>query len=228
MRQFMARSLAPTSRIAGITLAETLIAGVLGVLVIFAGGFAWQTNTATDRRMAEAAKQRNYLNLAFDFMETEIRSARHLYLNMALSATAQCNSSDRRPILSLEIPKASGGFFAVTYAIQSVSASQIWQGPYAIYRCGPSFSNDGNYTEASGQRADLLIDGIASQADLRQVSGLCAALSFDATQPQMALVKAELLQSERLASLAIGVVTRPNHGEQTVICEHRQVAARSQ
>ncbi|WP_338429559.1 hypothetical protein VZF83_08910 [Synechococcus elongatus IITB3] len=212
---------------AGFTVAELLVGSVLGVIVILAGGFVLSTNLSTDRRVAELSKQRNQLNLALEFISSEIRRSRRIVLNTDLTASTQCRNSNRQPILSLEVPKESGGFHTITYAVQPIASNHIWQGPHAIYRCGPSFTSDGRYTENSSQQADVLLDGIASQADLNAAVEACAELATTRRSSHTAAVHAELLESQRLASLLIGLVVHPNRGEQQVICDSRLVTPRS-
>lgn len=214
-----------TSSTAGLTVTELLVSGLLGLIIVLAGGFVLKTNLSSDRRAAELSKQRNQLGLALDFMSSEMRQSRRIVLNTDLTATAQCNTSTRKPILSLEIPRPSGGFYTVTYAVQAITAQHVWQGPHAIYRCGPSFNSDGRYTENSSQFGDLLIDGVANQADLRTAPGLCSAIA--ASRNHSAAIQADLSESQRLASVLIGVVSRPNRGEQQVICDSRLATPRS-
>lgn len=212
---------------AGFTVPELLISGLLGLIVVLAGGFILNINLSTDRRVSELSKQRNNLSFTLDFISREIRQSRRIVLNDDLTANAQCKTSNRQPILSLEIPRDSGGFHIITYAVQPMSSSQIWQGPHAIYRCGPSFTAEGRYTDNSTQQADLVIDSVANQDALGTAAGACAALGTQPNPHHSAAVQADLLESQRLASLLIGLVVRPNQGEQQVICDHRLVAPRS-
>ncbi|ABB58621.1 PilW family protein [Synechococcus elongatus] len=210
---------------AGFTVSELLVSGLLGLIIVLAGGFVLKTNLSSDRRAAELAKQRNQLGLALDFMSSEMRQSRRIVLNADLTATAQCNTSTRKPILSLEIPRPSGGLYTVTYAVQAITPQHIWQGPHAIYRCGPSFNSEGRYTENSSQFGDLLIDGVANQVNLNTTSEICRAIA--ANRNHTAAVQADLSESQRLASIMIGVVSRPNRGEQQVICDSRLATPRS-
>ncbi|WP_338460760.1 hypothetical protein [Synechococcus elongatus] len=134
---------------AGFTVAELLVGSVLGVIVILAGGFVLSTNLSTDRRVAELSKQRNQLNLALEFISSEIRRSRRIVLNTDLTASTQCRNSNRQPILSLGVRRA---FIQLLMLFNQSHPIISWQGPHAIYRCGPSFTSDGRYTRIPASR----------------------------------------------------------------------------
>lgn len=134
---------------AGFTLIELLVAIAITTIVVSFTG--WGVVAITQRNKQEKAEteRRVELNRALDFIADEVRQAKPIATNASanLSTVAKgFDSSGKTPILTLQIPGVSQ---RVIYYLQS--ASSPWLGPNVIYRWGPNFDSNGQYTNASNE-----------------------------------------------------------------------------
>lgn len=153
---------------AGITLVEVLVAGVIGVLVVLAGGYALVTNLRVDRELSSAAAQRNLQTRALEFISSEVRQANLIY---APDNTPNlCGSYTR--VLGLRTT-VSGSNRDIVYAVGN--ASTPWRGDRVLYRCGPPIDTaTGRYGTGSNVE-EVILDGLSS-ATLAANSNGCGAV----------------------------------------------------
>lgn len=132
----------------GFTLVELMVAMLITSFVISATGFGLVTITNRDKREKAETERRVELNRALDFIADEVRQAKPI----ATDADADLdkvapgfNPSDKTPVLTLQIPDVKQ---RVIYYIASPPSDSVWLGPKVIYRWGPNFNNNGQYTNA--------------------------------------------------------------------------------
>jgi prepilin-type N-terminal cleavage/methylation domain-containing protein len=132
----------------GFTLVELMVAMLITSLVISATGFGLVSITNKDKREKAETERRVELNRALDFIADEVRQAKPIATDASadLSTIAPgFDSTDKTPVLTLQIPDVKQ---RVIYYIASPPSNSVWLGPKVIYRWGPNFGNNGQYTNA--------------------------------------------------------------------------------
>ncbi|WP_126147383.1 PilW family protein [Synechococcus elongatus] len=153
---------------AGITLVEVLVAGIIGVLVVLAGGYALVTNLRVDRELSSAAIQRNLQTRALEYISSEVRQANLIY---APNNTPNLCSSYTR-VLGLQTT-VNGSNRNIVYAVGN--ANNPWRGDRVLYRCGPPIdTSTGRYSSGSDVE-EVILDGLSS-ATLAANSNGCGAV----------------------------------------------------
>jgi prepilin-type N-terminal cleavage/methylation domain-containing protein len=131
----------------GFTLVELLVAILITSIVISITGFGVAAITERSKREKAETERRVELNRTLDFIADEIRQAKPIASNASANLSTVApgfNSTGKTPVLTLQIPGVSQ---RVIYYL--ASSSSPWLGPNVIYRWGPSFNNNGQYTNAS-------------------------------------------------------------------------------
>jgi len=159
----------------GFTLVELLVAIAITGIVIGASGFGLVSILQANKRAEAATERRTELNRALDFISEEVRMASYIEPSVSdsfnasttapkFSETKSCNnSSDGLDcVLILKIPNIGGANNeSIVYYV--APAASPWIGPRVIYRWGPPFDANGNYTHANdvtGWQHRPLIDSI--------------------------------------------------------------------
>jgi type II secretory pathway pseudopilin PulG len=138
----------------GFTLIELLIAASLTLvaLTIAGGSLVWVTN---GNKVAKSETERRVeFNRALDFMADEIRQAKPIATDASddLSVLAPgFDSTNKTPVLTLQIPGVSQRVIYYVAAKPSTGSDAAYFGPNIVYRWGPSFDNNGTYSNASNQ-----------------------------------------------------------------------------
>ena len=137
----------------GFTLVELLIAAAMTTFVVSAAGFGLVTITENNKKSQAETERRVELNRALDFISDEVRMAKKIANDAStdISNAPGFNSSGKTPILSLQIPSVSQ---RVIYYI--ASSSSPWLGPQVIYRWGPNFNTNGQYSNPSNPSKEKL------------------------------------------------------------------------
>lgn len=91
------------------------------------------------------------------------------------SQVSACTTGSYTPVLGLTLRQFQNSALTTYYVIYAIrnlaSASDTpWQGPYAIYRCGPSFNLDGSYGSYSSSPV-IVVDGITASNSRTCASG---------------------------------------------------------
>lgn len=147
----------------GFTLVELLVAVAITGIVISVSGFGLVNILQANKRAEAATERRTELNRALDFIAEEVRMASYIEPNVSdsfnassiapkFSETKSCNnSSDGLDCaLILKIPNIGGaGANKEPIVYYVASADSPWIGPRVIYRWGPPFDANGNYTNAN-------------------------------------------------------------------------------
>ncbi|MGK7937292.1 MAG: type II secretion system protein J [Xenococcaceae cyanobacterium] len=141
---------------AGFTLIELIIASFISVIVIGAAGFGLMAMLRGNKTASIEADRRTEINRALEFISDEIRRAETIDTDPTPAFTnakddssysfdpedSSSGKNNAQPILALNIPGVTA---PVLYYI-SPPESTAWQGPRVIYRFGPSYNNDGSYS----------------------------------------------------------------------------------
>ena len=146
---------------AGFTLVELLVAASITTIVVAIAGSGVVTMLQINNKAESENLRRVELNRALDFMNEEVRMAKSIAVDASanLTTVAKDFKSSGTPILTLEIPGVSQ---RVLYYIKD--ASSPWSGPKVIYRWGPNFDGNGQYTDPTTPdkwKDSLLVDLIA-------------------------------------------------------------------
>lgn len=156
----------------GFTLVELLLAAAITTFVVSAAGFGLVTITEKNKKSQAETERRVELNRALDFISDEVRQAKKIAKVASTGDAASLsivapdfNDSGKTPVLTLEVPGVSQ---RVIYYI--ASSSSPWLGPKVIYRWGPSFLGNGQYSNPSNPSAwsgqpliDLVVDTVDDQ-----------------------------------------------------------------
>jgi len=150
---------------AGFTLIELLVAASITTIVVTLAGSGLVAIMQNNSKAQAETLRRIELNRALDFMADEVRQAKSIATdasaNLSTVAPSFTTSTEKKPVLTLEIP---GVFQRVIYYTASPAATSFWSGPKVIHRWGPPFDTDGNYTNATNPAAwdgRALVDLIA-------------------------------------------------------------------
>lgn len=142
-----------TQRPYGFSLVELLLAASCGAIIVLASLQILIDYTQQDQTLIDNGLRKEEFLRAITFMQMEIRMANKVSTSASDLPTDSnvnaCRGSNYTPFLGLQVsqPSISANPFYVIYALRnlSTSADTPWQGPYAIYRCGPVFNQDGSY-----------------------------------------------------------------------------------
>lgn len=146
---------------AGFTLIELLVAASITSIVVSVAGSGVVAMLQSSNKAQSENLRRVELNRALDFINEEVRMAKSIATDASanLTTVAPNFKSSGTPILTLQIPGVSQ---RVIYYLKD--ASSPWVGPKVIYRWGPTFDKEGNYTDKTTPtkwQDSLLIDFIA-------------------------------------------------------------------
>lgn len=148
---------------AGFTLIELLVAASITSIVVSVAGSGVVAMLQSSNKAQSENLRRVELNRALDFINEEVRMAKSIATDASanLTTVAPDFKSSGTPVLTLQIPDVSQ---RVIYYIKDKDASSPWVGPKVIYRWGPTFDKEGNYTDKTTPtkwQDSLLIDFIA-------------------------------------------------------------------
>ena len=162
----------------GFTLTELLVGIIMGSIVI--GGLGWGLLQILEVTKVQTSKSkvRSETSRAFSFISDEMRRAQSIEVDMSASnlstadnaATPDVNEevapnfslpTGGRVVLALNIPNVPQ---RVVYYVAPPQSS-VWRGPQVIYRWGPAFDVNGNYSTTSianpaGWQSQALIDKV--------------------------------------------------------------------
>ncbi|WP_212665346.1 type II secretion system protein J [Acaryochloris marina] len=159
---------------AGFTLTELLVGGVISFFVVTLSGYGLVSILTTSTTTNAQNERRVELNRAGDFIAQEIRTAANIALDasviseqpaeflLGISSTV----SQVQPVLMLKM--AQTNLVPIVYYL-ATPPSGIWQGPKAIYRWGPAYDDQGTYInpgEPTQWSHEPLIDLIESDGSL--------------------------------------------------------------
>jgi prepilin-type N-terminal cleavage/methylation domain-containing protein len=138
---------------AGFTLIELLVAASITTLVVSIAGSSLVSIMQNNSKAEAETLRRVQLNRALDFISDEVRTAKTIAKDASANLATVApgfNPSDKTLVLTLEIPDVSQ---RVIYYTGTPSTTSVWFDPKApdakmIYRWGPTFGNDGQYTNA--------------------------------------------------------------------------------
>ncbi|WP_449000704.1 PulJ/GspJ family protein [Myxosarcina sp. GI1(2024)] len=136
----------------GFTLTELIIASFISIVVVGAAGFGLLQMMSASGSNSDETERREEVNRAMDFISDEVRRARRVWQNYPGSAAVTGTR-----VLQLEIPDVDGNgideivtYHIVDWANLSSSSQARWYGPQVLYRTGPAFKGDGDYSIDSG------------------------------------------------------------------------------
>ena len=139
---------------AGFTLIELLIAASLTTVVVGAAGFGLVSILGTNKTANAQIQKRKETDRALKFISDEIRHARQIEDALTADLVTLAPNFDlpsgAQPVLGLAIPKVPE---RVIYYIAPPPANSVWLGPRVIYRWGPHFNIQGEYTDANNPPA---------------------------------------------------------------------------
>lgn len=136
----------------GFTLVELLVAMSITTIVVGLTGFGVVAITQNTNKAKIETERRVELNRALDFIADEVRQAKPIATNASanlatvasdFSLTFDTPVKTRVPVLTLQIP---GVAQRVIYYIAPKSTNSVWLGPNVVYRWGPNFTDDGEYS----------------------------------------------------------------------------------
>lgn len=172
----------------GFSLVEVLVAASIGVVVVLAAMGLLVEFGNQDRELQVGTLRKEELRRALSFMQMEVRMANTISSSattMPVPETSNepdsvdlnlCTGSSRIPILGLTLRQFQKDLtgqqklysYGVIYTLESLSTSgsNIWKGPYIIYRCGPELTQDGSYSRSDVDKAiyskSPVVDGVAA------------------------------------------------------------------
>lgn len=139
---------------AGFTLIELLVAASITTIVVSLAGSGLVSIMQNNSKAEAETLRRVQLNRALDFMSDEVRTAKTIAKDASANLATVApgfNPLNKTPVLTLEIPGVSQ---RVIYYTGTPSTTSVWFDPKApdakmIYRWGPIFGDDGQYTNTS-------------------------------------------------------------------------------
>jgi hypothetical protein len=143
----------------GFTLVELLVAAFLTLTVVSVSGWAVANMTALSRSGAAQNERRIELNRALDFISAEIRQSSKINgdeipLPPEFSSPANAEADAIQPVLRLTIQNIA---HPIIYYIASPKPGvKTWLGPKMIYRWGPEFDTNGNYSSTTWTHQPLV------------------------------------------------------------------------
>jgi hypothetical protein len=151
----------------GMSTVELLIAAGLTTVVVAAAGFGVSSMIASSNASSARSDRRAELNRSLDFISSEIRESTSLEKDVAAATTPAAfapatGSSGARKVLMVNT--AATGSTPVIYYVATPPAG-TWKGPRVVYRWGPAFDANGNYTNAATPASwvsEVLIDNISN------------------------------------------------------------------
>jgi type II secretory pathway pseudopilin PulG len=153
------------SSTAGFTLIELVIALGLATTVLALAGSGIMVISQRDQAAAAARTNRYELQRTTSFMGNEVRMAAQIdpcpQIVKDLYSPAS-GSKNHYPVLSLQMPAASGLMQPIVYYVAEPPQNTVWSGPLVIYRWGPSMKLDGSYSQvvANTYFNEVVIDRI--------------------------------------------------------------------
>jgi hypothetical protein len=143
------RKLAAQRSAGGFSLTELLLGSTLTLAVVAAGGHGVASMIDVSTTANAKSERRLELSRALAFVEGEVRAASAINPTSASPTPtgfkpSTAGISDFEPVLVLEVAGVSQ---PVIYYL-GTPADDTWKGPKVIYRWGPSFDSNGQYTNA--------------------------------------------------------------------------------
>ncbi len=214
----------------GFTLIELLIGLFMSTFVIGALGFGLMQVLSTTRTQTSQVDIRNETSRALDFISDEVRRARVIETNLVnanisratgafdiantnVEADGTFNTDPdtvKKIVFALDIPEVSnsnrldtdadaGTPERIIYYLRSASGTN-WEGPSVLYRWGPPFDANGDYTDTAWQE-EALIDGI-DNTHIDEDNSQCAA--GEVPTPPLLTGTAPTLSGANLSTAATG------------------------
>jgi type II secretory pathway component PulJ len=161
----------------GFTLIELLLASSLTLIVVGAAGLGVATMINSDRTSSATNQVQSNLNRAIEFMSGEITPSQKMETDVSATAlqnnaptfytaySSQITSGKITPILAIKaygIPERII-YYTKNKAMETSSDSTPWLGPLILYRWGPNFDSNGQYSgttkiSPSLWQAEALVD----------------------------------------------------------------------
>lgn len=138
----------------GFSLPELLIGALMTGLVVAGAGWGMVSMTTANTATAAEGERRTELNRAQEFMALEARQAERIFrdasevevLSFFDPPSAEVDTDTVQRILMLKMP---GVATPVLYYIAEPAADNTtWRGPNVVYRWGPAFDINGDYTNS--------------------------------------------------------------------------------
>lgn len=160
--------------IAGFTLTELLVGGVISFLLVTLSGYGLVSILTTSTTTNAQNERRVELNRAGNFIAREIRTAAKIVQDASVTSEQPTaflpgispSISQVQPVLMLKMAQTS--LVPIIYYL-ATPPNGIWQGPKAIYRWGPAYDDQGTYINPDAPTLwphELLIDLIESDGSL--------------------------------------------------------------
>lgn len=145
----------------GFTLAELLIALAITGLVISLAGSGLYAIMKADRTSQIETTERLELEQALAFMTDEIKMSQQLIITpTAIKDFREASGiANSQPILILSPAKDSKLDKPIVYYIAEPPDRSVWLGPRVIYRWGPTFLQNGNYSNGDGKDVSTVASG---------------------------------------------------------------------
>jgi prepilin-type N-terminal cleavage/methylation domain-containing protein len=143
--------------IQGFTLIELLVASAItGIVITLTGSGLYAVMNANQRSQIETT-DRLELEQALAFMTDEIKMSQQVMTNIPASPTAitgfrpASGSSRIQPILVLKPAQNSKLTDPIVYYLADPPNNSVWLGTRVIYRWGPTFLQNGNYSDGNNK-----------------------------------------------------------------------------
>ncbi|WP_338438801.1 hypothetical protein [Synechococcus elongatus] len=154
------------------TLAELLVASIVGILVVLGGGYLLSTNLQVDRELADSSIQRNLQARALEYIANEVRQASSIS-NQANppTGTDPITTPACTGVVALRLQTLVGGSLqSIVYRVDTAPVD--WRGPRIIRRCGPPLDGNGRYLAAPPIN-QVFLDGVAATPALEPLPAAC-------------------------------------------------------
>lgn len=162
----------------GITLPELLIAVAISLLTATVAGDLLISHIRSSERAEAMVRQRSDWSRTTSFIEAEVAlSERVIDLARNIAIPVACGFNDDQFRIGLDLRR---DLPPVIYAIKPSTTG--WLPQNTLWRCGPSFNNDGSYN--SILTSAPIVDGLDGSAD---GAGFTATASTDAKQAAFTL-----------------------------------------
>jgi hypothetical protein len=149
----------------GFSTTELLLGVAITTVAVAVAGYGVSNMIGTSTASNARSDRRAELSRSLDFISAEIRESTGIEKNTATAATPASFSalgSGAKKVLMINT--AATGSTPIIYYVATPAAGN-WKGPRVVYRWGPAFDANGNYTNAGTPASwvsDVLIDNISN------------------------------------------------------------------
>lgn len=149
----------------GFSTTELLIGVAITTVAVAVAGYGVSNMIGASTASNARSDRRAELSRSLDFISAEIRESTGIQKNTATAATpANFSALGSGTKKVLMINTAATGSTPIIYYVATPAAGN-WKGPRVVYRWGPAFDGNGNYTNANTPStwvSDVLIDNISN------------------------------------------------------------------